>query len=123
PDLLIPTQDWAAAYDYDSAPGDSTSLSRYCAVRLWCAAEVWATTEDTSALADFESRAQALGYAFSSAPDWVDPSDLGIITYLRTNAAERSSAVVDSLSASVLGAAGALRTTHDAADNGWGRAQ
>ncbi|HKO90477.1 MAG TPA: glycoside hydrolase family 9 protein, partial [Polyangiaceae bacterium] len=123
PGMLTPAQDWAAAYDYVATPGDATAQQLEAAARLWAAAEIWGTTASDAALSDFEARAEAAAYAFSSAPDWVDPSDLGIITYLRSDSARRRADVRDGLSASVLAAAAALRQAHDAPDNAWGRAQ
>ena len=123
PEMLMPDEAWAAAYDYGDTPGDETSVDLDAAARLWAAAELWVTTDDSNALIDFEARAQASGYAFNPSPDWPDPSDLGIISYLRSTAVERSADVVDSLSSSVRTAAAALQTAYDDADNAWGRVQ
>lgn len=123
PTLVLPSERWAAGYTYGSDPGDATSQSLDASARIWAAAEIWVTTGSASALLDFETRVQAASYAFNSAPDWFDPGDLGVISYLRTDSALQSAGAVDALSQSVLGAAAALRSAHDAADNGWGRAQ
>jgi endoglucanase len=123
PAIVTPTEDWAAAYDYGDTPGDATAVTLDATARLWAAAEIWATTGDGAALADFEARAQASSYAFNPSPDWVDPSDLGIITYLLSDSAARTPAVVAGFAASVMTAAAALNSTYAASDNGWGRAQ
>ena len=123
PNMVTPTEDWAAAYDYGDTPGDATAVTLEATARLWAAAEIWATTGDSAALADFEARAQASGYAFNPSPDWVDPSDLGIVTYLVSNSTARSPAVVAGLTASVMTAATTLKSASTAPNNGWGRAQ
>jgi endoglucanase len=123
PTLVSPTEDWAAAYDYGDTLGDATAVTLDARARMWAAAEIWATTGDLAALADFEARAQASTYAFSPSPDWNDPSDLGVITYLLSNSTVRTPGVVATLGASVMTAAVALKTAYAAPDNGWGRTQ
>jgi endoglucanase len=123
PGLVEPSEDWAAAYDYNDAPGDATAVTLDATARIWAAAEIWTTTGDGAALADFEARVQAPSYAFNPEPDWNDPADLGVISYLRSPSAARASAVVSLLQASVMAAASALESTYAAPDNGWGRAQ
>ena len=121
--IVAPTEDWAAAYDYNDAPGDATEVTLDARARVWAAAEIWATTGDGAALADFEARAQAPSYAFNPSPDWDDPSDLGVVTYLLSDSTARTPAVVATLGASVMTAAAALKTAYAAPDNGWGRVQ
>jgi endoglucanase len=123
PNTLTPSEDWAAAYDYGDTPGDATAVTLEATARLWAAAEIWATTGDGTALADFEARAQTASYAFNPSPDWVDPSDLGIVTYLLSGSTARSPSVVAGLTASVMAAATTLQNAYAAPDNGWGRAQ
>ncbi|HVV51993.1 MAG TPA: glycoside hydrolase family 9 protein [Polyangia bacterium] len=123
PGLVTPSEDWAAAYDYNDTPGDATEVTLDATARAWAAAEIWATTGDGAALADFEARAQAASYAFNPAPDWNDPSDLGIATYLLSGSAARNPTVVAGLEASVMTAAASLESAYAAPDNGWGRAQ
>src|SRR6185312_5174126 len=123
PGIVIPSEDWAAAYDYNDAPGDATEIALDATARIWAAAEMWATTGDATALADFEARVQAPSYAFNPEPDWNDPADLGAITYLLSSSAARTPAVVALLDASVMSAASTLKTAYTAPDNGWGRVQ
>ena len=123
PGLVEPSEDWAAAYDYNDTPDDATAVTLDATARIWAAAELWATTGDSAALADFESRVQAPSYSFAPEPDWNDPSDLGVISYLRSASTARAPAVIALLDASVMTAASALGSAYAAADNGWGRAQ
>ncbi len=123
PGLVEPSQDWAAAYDYNDSPNDATAMTLDATARIWAAAELWATTGASAALADFETRVQAPSYAFNPEPDWNDPADLGVISYLRSGSPARAMAVVSRLHASVMTAASALASAYAAADNGWGRAQ
>ena len=123
PGIVIPSEDWAAAYDYNDAPGDATEIALDATARIWAAAEMWATTGDATALGDFEARVQAPSYAFNPEPDWNDPADLGAITYLLSSSAARTPAVVALLDASVMSAASTLKTAYAAPDNGWGRVQ
>jgi endoglucanase len=123
PAMVAPTEDWAAAYDYNDAPGDATEVALDATARIWAAAEIWATTGNAAALADFEARVQASSYAFNPSPDWNDPSDLGVITYLLSSSSARTPGVVATLGASVMTAAAALKTAYAAPDNGWGRTQ
>jgi endoglucanase len=123
PGIVTPSEDWAAAYDYNDAPGDATEVALDATARIWAAAEIWATTGDSAALADFESRVQAPSYAFNPEPDWNDPADLGVITYLLADSPARAPAVVALLDASVMTAASALQSAYAAPDNGWGRVQ
>ncbi len=123
PGLVTPSEDWAAAYDYNDTPGDATAVTLDATARIWAAAEIWATTGDSAALADFETRVQAPSYAFDPEPDWNDPSDLGVMSYLRSDSTARAPAVVALLDASVMAAASALQGAYAAADNGWGRVQ
>lgn len=123
PGIVIPSEDWAAAYDYNDAPGDATEVALDATARIWAAAEIWATTGDSAALADFESRVQAPSYAFNPEPDWNDPADLGVITYLLADSPARTPAVIALLEASVMTAASALQSAYAAPDNGWGRVQ
>ena len=123
PGLVTPSEDWAAAYDYNDAPGDATEVALDATARIWAAAEIWATTGDAAALADFELRVQAPSYAFNPEPDWNDPADLGVITYLLADSPARSPTVVALLDASVMTAAATLQSAYAAPDNGWGRVQ
>ena len=123
PGLVTPSEDWAAAYDYNDAPGDAAEVALDATARIWAAAEIWATTGDAAALADFESRVQAPSYAFNPEPDWNDPADLGVITYLLADSSTRSPTVVALLDASVMTAASTLQSAYAAPDNGWGRVQ
>jgi endoglucanase len=121
--VVTPSEDWAAAYDYVDTLGDTSTVTLDATARLWAAAEIWATTGSVAALADFEARAQATAYTFNPSPDWNDPSDLGIVTYLLSDSTARSSTVVAGLSAAVMTAAASLKSAATATNNGWGRAQ
>lgn len=69
--------------------------------RLWAAAELWATTRDAKFLAEVERRAATEEFT-SKGPTWGDVRDLGLATYLETEAADRDAKLVARLKAQLL---------------------
>jgi len=90
--------------------------------RLWAAAEMWETTGDAAALADVETRINAVAATATLVAadfDWGSVRNLGLFTYLLSARVGRTPAVVDRVRASALAAANAVATAHDA--SGYGR--
>jgi len=90
--------------------------------RLWAAAEMWETTGDAAALADVETRINAVAATATLVAadfDWGSVRNLGLFTYLLSARDGRTPAVVDRVRASALAAANAVATAHDA--SGYGR--
>jgi endoglucanase len=91
--------------------------------RLWAAAEMWETTGDAAALADVETRINAVSTNATLVAadfDWGSVRNLGLFTYLLSARADRTQAVVDRVRASAMTAADAVATAHDASRYGRG---
>jgi endoglucanase len=90
--------------------------------RLWAAAEMWEATGEAAPLADVETRINAVSSTaqlVQASFDWGSVRNLGLFTYLLSARDGRNQTVVDRVRASVITAADAVATTHDA--SGYGR--
>jgi endoglucanase len=90
--------------------------------RLWAAAEMWEATGDPAALADVETRINAVATTATLVAadfDWGSVRNLGLFTYLLSARDGRTQAIVDRVTASAMTAADAVVAAHDA--SGYGR--
>ena len=91
--------------------------------RLWAAAEMWETTGDAAALADVETRINAVAATATLVAadfDWGSVRNLGLFTYLMSARTDRTQAVLDRVRASAMTAADAVVAAHDASRYGRG---
>jgi endoglucanase len=65
--------------------------------RIWAAAEMWESTGQAAMLADFETRANALGSKISFAMDWGDVKNLGMFTYYNSARPGKSSTLMNAI--------------------------
>jgi endoglucanase len=82
--------------------------------RLWASAEFWATTGDSTALADAESRLATLEARVDIDFDWGNVRNLGVLTYLRSDQPGRNEGLHQRLRANLVAAADAILRTRDA---------
>jgi endoglucanase len=89
-------------------------------LRLWAAAEMWETTGDSTALADFETRAAAYAPCYVDADfDWEYLKYMGMFTYVLSTRPGRDAALLANISNNILATADVVVNTRN--NNAYGR--